>query len=238
MIVIPRCARESITADARHAVGDGHGGQAAATRESRTADARYAVGNGHGGQAAATRESKTADARHALGDGYGGQAATTRESGLADARHALENGHGGQATATRESGLAYRCDSPSNNVFFYLFPENSSIVNIKNSITNYGSNNLLELAKSTVVINASNQTLNGKVLIDDSSTLQMNLSDKTTYTGSIPNTKSNISIKLSKDSKINLSGDIYVASLENEDLSNNNIITNGHHIYVNNNQIK
>ena len=46
-------ARESILADARHAVGDGNGGQAAASIESIIADACHAVGDGDGGQAAA-----------------------------------------------------------------------------------------------------------------------------------------------------------------------------------------
>ena len=46
--------------------------------ESRTADARHAVGDGDGCQAAATRESITADACHAVGDGDGCQAAATR----------------------------------------------------------------------------------------------------------------------------------------------------------------
>ena len=125
-----------------------------------------------------------------------------------------------------------------NKASLFLFNNSNSIVNIENSITNFGSNNLFDITKSTVVINAKNQNLSGNILIDDQSTLQLNLENKTSYTGSIPKTKSNTSIKLSKDSKLVLSGDIYLTSLENEDSSNNNIITNNHHIYVNNNQLK
>ena len=36
---------ESMTFDARHGVGDGDGGQAAATIESKVSDARHTVGN-------------------------------------------------------------------------------------------------------------------------------------------------------------------------------------------------
>ena len=90
---------ESIIADACHAVGDGNGGQAAASRESIIADACHAVGDGDGGQTATARESRTADARHAVGEGDGGQAVAVAESSITDACHAVGDGNGGQATA-------------------------------------------------------------------------------------------------------------------------------------------
>ena len=66
---------ESPITDARHAVGDGDGGQTTTAFESPATDARHAVGDGDGCQAAAASESRTADARHAVGDGDGCQAA-------------------------------------------------------------------------------------------------------------------------------------------------------------------
>ncbi len=163
------------------------------------------------------------------------------EEGIKESAFLLyNNGKKGKSVLTiKDSSININKELPFyNKAPLFLFNNSNSIVNIENSITNYGSNNLLDITKSTVVINAKNQNLNGNIIIDDSSTLQMNLENKTTYNGSIPNTKSNVSIKLSKDSKISLSGDMYLTSLENEDTSNSNIITNGHHIYVNNNQLK
>ena len=86
-------------ANVRHAVGNGHRGQAAATIKSRTADARHAVGNSCRGQTAATPESTTANARHAVGNSYCFQTAAILERPIANARHAVGNSDGCQATA-------------------------------------------------------------------------------------------------------------------------------------------
>ena len=56
-----------MASNARHALGEGDGGQAAAIRESILSDARHALGNGDGGQAAATLESFFSNARHSIG---------------------------------------------------------------------------------------------------------------------------------------------------------------------------
>ena len=59
--------RESAPFDCRHAVGDGHGGQAAAIFESPIADRSDAVWDSDGGQAAAIPESSIADGSDAVG---------------------------------------------------------------------------------------------------------------------------------------------------------------------------
>ena len=59
-------AREGIAADAFHAVGDGDGGQAAATFEGTVADAGHAVGDGDGDQALTISKGTVADAGHAV----------------------------------------------------------------------------------------------------------------------------------------------------------------------------
>ena len=56
--------------------------------ESRASNARHALGNGDVGEAAATPECRVSNARHALGDGNGGDAAIF-ESLASNARHAI-----------------------------------------------------------------------------------------------------------------------------------------------------
>ena len=80
---------ESTVSNARHALGEDDGGEAAATRESIFSNARHALGDGDGGEVAAIRESPLFNARHALGDVDGGESAATMESTVSNARHAI-----------------------------------------------------------------------------------------------------------------------------------------------------
>ena len=59
--------KESFRIDAGHRVGDGDGGQTAATKESPESDAGHRVGDGDGGQTAAIIEGIVADAGHCVG---------------------------------------------------------------------------------------------------------------------------------------------------------------------------
>ena len=81
----------------------------------------------------------------------------------------------------------------------------------------------------------SNQTATGNIVVDKISTLIMNLSKKSSYTGTIngDNTAKNIELVLDKTSKIKLTGDSYVTKLTNSDSSNSNIDFNGYKLYVN-----
>lgn len=81
----------------------------------------------------------------------------------------------------------------------------------------------------------SNQTVTGSIVIDKISTLIMNLSKKSSYTGTIngDNTAKNIELVLDKTSKIKLTGDSYITKLTNSDSSNSNIDLNGYKLYVN-----
>ena len=118
-------------------------------------------------------------------------------------------------------------------------------INLNNTKLNYGSNILLSIAGTNewgksgsnggnVTLNTNNQTMSGKIIVDNISTLTINLV-KTSYKGSInsTNTAKKINIKLDKDSKITLTADTYITSLENEDSTNNNIAFNNHSLYVN-----
>ncbi len=64
----------------------------------------------------------------------------------------------------------------------------------------------------------------------------MNLENASYYEGAInkDNTAKSISIKLDKNSKIKLTSDSYITSLDNADTTNSNIDFNGYKLYVNN----
>ena len=75
----------------------------------------------------------------------------------------------------------------------------------------------------------------GDILIDSISTLEMSMKNNSYFEGSINANKEAKSIKLtlSKDSKLKLTKDSYISSLDNEDNSNSNIDFNGYKLFVN-----
>ncbi|HCJ32480.1 MAG TPA: hypothetical protein DHV70_06310 [Firmicutes bacterium] len=81
----------------------------------------------------------------------------------------------------------------------------------------------------------TNQEADGDIVIDSISTLTMNLKEKSLFNGKINSENSAKSIKLvfDKKSKIKLTGDSYISSLEDEDRSYDNIDFNGYKLYVN-----
>ena len=90
-----------------------------------------------------------------------------------------------------------------------------------------------------VTLNLTNQEVNGDISIDSISTLAMTMKSGSVLVGSInkENQAESISLSLSKDSVISLTGDTYVTSLENEDTTNSNIYSNGYKLYVNNQEV-
>ena len=60
----------------------------------------------------------------------------------------------------------------------------------------------------------------------------------TTNNSNSDNTAKNIVLNIDKDSKIKLTGDMYVSELNNDDVTNSNIDLNGYKLYVNNVEIK
>lgn len=81
----------------------------------------------------------------------------------------------------------------------------------------------------------TNQEADGDIVIDSISTLTMNLKEKSLFNGKINSENSAKSIKLvlDKKSKIKLTGDSYISSLEDEDNSYDNIDFNGYKLYAN-----
>ncbi len=87
----------------------------------------------------------------------------------------------------------------------------------------------------TVTLNAKSQKIEGDILVNDISTLDLSLEEKSSYVGTInaSNTAKTLNVKLSKDSSLTLTGDSYITSLENEVEDNSNINLNGYTLYVN-----
>ena len=153
----------------------------------------------------------------------------------------------GTGTFTAEnSSLSIMSDSDYYKSAPMFFVTNTdAVINLKNTKLSFGSGVLLS-AKGTsewgnsgsnggnVTLNAENQTLKGNIEIDSISTASINLT-KSTYEGTIngDNSAKEITLKLDKDSKITLTGDSYVTSLDNADSSNSNIDFNGCTLYVN-----
>ena len=86
-----------------------------------------------------------------------------------------------------------------------------------------------------VVVNAKNQKINGDIVVDNISTLDLSLKDGSSYSGIIngDNTAKTIKITLDSNSSITLTGDSYITSLEDADSSYSNINFNGYKLYVN-----
>ena len=120
-----------------------------------------------------------------------------------------------------------------------------AIINLKNCQLTYGSNTLISNKGTTewgttgtnggnLTLNAENQTLKGNIEIDNISTLKMNLTNSQ-YTGTIngEQTAKQIDIKIDSNTKIKLTGNSYITSLEDEDTTYSNIDFNEYTLYVN-----
>ena len=128
----------------------------------------------------------------------------------------------------------------------FFITNTEAIINLTNTKLSYGSNLLISNKGTSewgnsgsnggnLTLNATNQELTGNVEVDNISTLTMNLNESSSYTGTInsANTAKSITLKLDSSSKITLTGDSYVTSLEDSDSSYSNINFNGYKLYVN-----
>lgn len=126
----------------------------------------------------------------------------------------------------------------------FFVTNTDAVIDLTNTDLNFGSGVLLNAAGTSewgqegsnggnVTLNAKDQTLKGNITLDEISTLEMNLTGST-YKGAInaDNTAKSVTLKLDKDSKITLTGDSYVSSLEDADSSYSNIDFNGYTLYV------
>ena len=130
---------------------------------------------------------------------------------------------------------------------FYITNTTATINLTNNTITNNDTEGSFLRAQSdswgntgsngaTVYMNTDNQKMTGNIIIDNISTLSMNMKNNSSYEGTInnSNTAKSITITLDKTSTIKLTGDSYITSLVNSDSTNSNIDFNGYKLYVNN----
>lgn len=86
-----------------------------------------------------------------------------------------------------------------------------------------------------VTLVLTNQNVTGNIVIDSVSKLNMTMKTNSYYEGKInsDNTAKSIDLTLDKTSKIKLTGDSYITSLDNALSDNSNIDFNGYKLYVN-----
>ena len=91
----------------------------------------------------------------------------------------------------------------------------------------------------TVTLNLTNQKAEGRIVVDEISKLTINLSNKSSFTGSINyENQGEVSLTLDKTSTLTLTKDTYLSSLTNEDSTNSNINLNGYKLYVGESEYK
>jgi hypothetical protein len=85
-----------------------------------------------------------------------------------------------------------------------------------------------------VTLNMSNQSVKGNIAVDSISTLTMNLTNGSSFEGTINNSnEGEVNIILDESSVLTLTGNTYVKSLSNSSKTNSNINLNGYKLYVN-----
>lgn len=129
---------------------------------------------------------------------------------------------------------------------FYITNTSAKItLNNNKFINNDSTGNFLREKKDSWGTNGANggmvellmqkQEAKGNIVIDSISTLDMSMNTNSYYEGTIngENNAKEVKLTLDKTSKIKLTGDSYVTSLDNADSSNSNIDFNGFKLYVN-----
>ena len=106
---------------------------------------------------------------------------------------------------------------------------------ISATLSNISVNKSGDSNGGNVTVKMTNQKAIGNIVIDSISTLDMIINNGSYYEGTIngENQAKNISLKLDTSSKIKLTGDSYVTSLDDEDIYYSNIDFNGYTLYVN-----
>ena len=90
-----------------------------------------------------------------------------------------------------------------------------------------------------VTLTAIDQIINGNIIVDSISTLDVSLKGESKFIGSIDseNQAKNVSLTIAKDTILSLTKDTYLDSFVNEDSENNNVYSNGNKLIVNGEEI-
>ena len=145
----------------------------------------------------------------------------------------------------RNSSLSIAKDSSYYKTAPMFFVTNTdAVIDLENTDLNFGSDTLLSACGTDewgsegsnggkVTLNAKAEDLTGDIDLDELSSLSMKLTGSS-YEGTIngDNEAESVSLTLDEDSKITLTGDSYVSSLEDADSDYSNIDFNGHTLYV------
>ena len=131
---------------------------------------------------------------------------------------------------------------------FYV-TNTTATINLENNkiINNDSTGNFLRIQKDSwgntgsnggiVTMNLTNQETTGNIVVDEISSLTLNLTNNSTFKGTINNAnEGEVSVTLDKTSSITLTGNTYIKSLTNADSSNSNINLNGYKLYVDGNE--
>ena len=153
----------------------------------------------------------------------------------------------GDAASGKAEFTATSSDITTNKGDTFYVTNTTAEINLNdNKITNNDkTGNFLRIQKDSwgnsganggdVVLNLTKQSVTGDIVLDEISTLEMNMEESSYFEGKINmgNTAKSVKLTISKNSSIKLTGNTYVTSLENADKNNSNIDFNGYKLYVN-----
>lgn len=153
----------------------------------------------------------------------------------------------GDADTGNSSFTATNSKITTNNGDTFYVTNTSSTINLTNNtiVNNDEFGNFLRIQADSWGNNGSNggevnliltnQIVKGNIVVDNISTLDIDLKENSYYEGVInsSNSAKSLNLKLDETSNIKLTGDSYVNSLDNSDSSNSNIDFNGYKLYVN-----
>lgn len=142
-------------------------------------------------------------------------------------------GDGGQSTFTMTGGLL----NANNGDLFYVM-DVDAVISLTNVTLSPNNGVLLHIAGTdgqnggTCSLTVANQILNGDILVDEVSSLQISLTDGSSYTGSVnpDGTDGDAYVTLDDGSTWILTGDAYLTGFSGK---TKNIETNGYTVYVN-----
>lgn len=153
----------------------------------------------------------------------------------------------GDASTGTATFTTKKSNITTNNGDSFYITNTIATINLSNNtiINNDTTGNFLRAQKDScgttgsnggnVTLNMTSQTAKGNIVIDSISTLAMKLETESYYEGTInsENTAKEITLKLDSTSKIKLTGDSYITTLEDADTTYSNIDFNGYTLYVN-----
>lgn len=153
----------------------------------------------------------------------------------------------GDASNGTATFTAKNSNITTNNGDTFYITNTTATINLENNtiINNDSTGNFLRAQKDSwgksgsnggnVTLKMTNQKAEGNIVIDSISTLDMEMAEGSYYEGTIngANEAKSITLKLDSTSKIKLTGNSYVTSLEDEDSTYSHIDFNGYTLYVN-----